>query len=167
MARELYVQLGSKWDLKPFRMIANSETRHETALRALASRADVELPPAVAGKFTVPQIQERYDSLLALGLESESGALRVGAMVEEQDITDLRNLAAVSESAAMRRTIAALEQASGHHLSAFVRNLSARGVEYTPKIVVAADNSDRMHGRRGMGCGNGNGCGQRQGRGRI
>jgi hypothetical protein len=136
MARELYLAFGERWNLRPFRNIVQAETRHEAVLRALAKRAGLSLPETVAGRFTTAAVQERYDTLLARGRQSAQEALRTGALVEEQDIADLRVLARSTDNVDLRQAVAALERASGHHLAAFVRNM---GNSYTAQVLPAAD----------------------------
>ncbi len=168
MARELYTAFAEKWGLRPFQHIPQAEARHESILRQLATRAGLTVPAAVAGRFAAAEVQQRYDALLALGLESADSALRAGAFVEEQDIADLRALLATSDSAELKQIVAALEQASGHHLGAFVRLLTARGVTYTPQVLAPDDFAKLSaaapgHGGGGRGMGLG-GHGYRGGR---
>lgn len=158
MARELYTAFGMQWGLRPFARIPEAESRHEATLRALAARAGVTVLAATPGKFGIAEVQKRYDTLLARGRESAEAALRVGAFVEEQDIADLRTLAATTDSAEMKQVVAALERASGHHLAAFVRNLKSRGVTYTPQVLnagefaaLSADGGSRVGGGRNRG----------------
>lgn len=169
MARELYTAFGAKWDLPPFTHIPQAESRHESALRALAQQAGVAVPAATAGQFVSAEVQKRYDALLALGRQSAESALQAGAFVEEQDIADLRTLAATTDSAELGRIAAALERASGHHLSAFVRSLAASGVDYKPQVLSADDFAALANSAGGPGQGRGRGgqgFGQGQGQGR-
>jgi hypothetical protein len=160
MARELYVAFGAKWSLRPFQNIPQAEAQHESVLKQLAARAGLAVPDATAGRFVSAEVQQRYDAILALGLESADSALRAGAFVEEQDIADLRTLAATTDSTDLKSVVTALEAASSHHLSAFVRMLSARGVTYAPQVLAADDFaklSAAMPGRGGMGAMGGQG----------
>ncbi|MDQ1300584.1 MAG: hypothetical protein QG637_503 [Chloroflexota bacterium] len=173
MARELYAAFGAKWGLQPFTNITQAEVRHEAVLRQIATRAGLTVPTAVAGRFDSVKVQGNYDSLLALGSESADAALRVGALVEEHDITDLNALIATTESTALKAVATAQKTASGHHLQAFVRVLAARGTTYVPQVlkadeyqaILAADSRGMGRGR-GQGNGQCNGQGQGQGRGR-
>lgn len=158
MARELFTSFGAKWGLRPFQSIPQSESRHEAVLRQLAMRAGVTAPATVAGRFASAEVQQRYDALLALGLESADSALRAAAFVEEQDIADLRALRATADSAELQEVVAVLERASGHHLAAFVRALTTRGVSYTPQVLAPdefAALSASGPGEGGMGRGRG------------
>lgn len=154
MAGELYTTFAAKWDLRPFQNIPRAEMRHEMALKNLAMRAGLTVPQEIAGKFTSSEVQKRYDALLKLGLESADSALRTGAFIEEQDITDLRTLAATTDSADLQQVVKALENASHHHLSAFVRSLASRGVTYEAQVLRAdevATLAKAAPGRGGMG----------------
>lgn len=168
MARELYTAFGAKWDLRPFANIPQAEARHEAALRQLATRAGLNLPSAVAGRFDDPEVQKRYDELLALGLQSADSALRVGAYVEEVDIADLNTLLATTDSAALKTVAMALKTASGHHLNAYVGLLQTRSITYVPQVLNADEYQTilaRGHGGPGRGRGQGQGQGRGWGRG--
>lgn len=155
MAGELYLALGEMHAARPFTNIPRAEARHRELLQNLAARAGLPIPAAtVAGRYETAAIQARYDALLARGRGSPLEALKVGALVEEQDIADLRALAITTDQAELKAAIAALERGSQHHLNAFVRNLEARGVSYAPQVLDAevyaaliADNCERA------GCG--------------
>jgi hypothetical protein len=157
MARELYTAFGAKWSLRPFANIPPSEARHEAVLRQLATRAGLALPTAVAGQFDSAEVQSRYNALLALGNESADAALRVGAYVEEVDIADLNTLIASTDSAELKTSATALKTASGHHLSAFVGGLSARGITYAPQVLTADDFKTITGTAEGAGRGRGRG----------
>lgn len=119
MAQELYLAFGKKWGARQFARIPRAEAHHAAMLRALATRAGLQLPEVVAGVFSSAVIQERYDSLLARGLGSEAEALAVGAAVERQDIADLQTLIASTDSAELKQLAQALAAASERHLAAF------------------------------------------------
>jgi hypothetical protein len=138
MAGDIYLKLGEKWNIRPFINIPRAEARHQEMLRELARRAATEQDGAlIAGQYHTAAVQVRYDSLLARGQTSLLEALRVGALVEEQDIADLRALAATTDNPDLKSVIAALERGSRHHLRAFVQNLRSRRAEYTPQALPA------------------------------
>jgi hypothetical protein len=140
MAGELYRAFGEKFAARPFSNIPPAEARHQQLLENLATRAG--LTPAKAttpGRYATPAIQARYDALLAQGQTSLIEALTVGALVEEQDIADLRVLAATTDSPEVKSVMTVLEQGSRHHLNAFGRNLRSHGVDYVAKILTPAE----------------------------
>jgi hypothetical protein len=161
MARELYAAFGAKWGLPPFANIPQAEARHEAVLRQLATRASLAAPTAAAGRFDSTEVQQRYDALLALGLESADSALRAAAFVEEQDIADLQTLIATTDNEALKTAATALKTASGHHLNAFVGVLASRGIAYAPKVLKADEFEAIIGGdSRGKGRGRGHGRGR-------
>jgi len=174
LARDLYVALGQRHDLPVFERIAQSEQRHMDAVANLLDRYDLSDPAAgqAAGAFTDPEIQKLYDDLLARGSQSLVEALRVGALVEEVDIADLREQLDATHREDLRLVYDNLLRGSRNHLRAFVRNLDAEGESYTAQhlpdgdvaAIVAADHepgSGRRGGGRGAGWGQGRGGGWR------
>jgi hypothetical protein len=140
MAGELYRTFGEKHDVRPFKNIPRAEARHRELLENLATRAGlIPARPTTAGRYETPAIQARYDALLARGQVSLVEALKVGALVEEQDIADLRALVATTDNPELKSVVSALEQGSRHHLNAFVRNLRARGIDYVPQVLTPAE----------------------------
>lgn len=158
LAHDVYVALGEAWNLRPFKHIQQAETRHGEAIASLMKRYDVadttrDLP---AGKFDSSDVQKLYDDFIARGKTSADAALAVGAEIEELDIADLRNCITKTAETDVKLVLGNLEQASHNHLRAFVRTLNARGVEYTPKHLPAADyhaivNAEGDRGPRGVG----------------
>jgi len=119
MARELYAAFAAQWDLRPFHRLQAAESRHEEALRALAARAGVALPPTAPGKFAAAVLQQRHDTLCARGLISAAEARAAGEAIERQDLSDLRQLLAVLKNGAFRTVADNLARATERHLAAF------------------------------------------------
>lgn len=159
MAGELYRAWGKQWPLPPFANIPQAEARHAAALQQLAARAGIAIPTAQPGRFATAEIQRRYDALLAQGLVSLPEALRTAALVEEQDIADLRVLMTRSDAPALRALATQLAQASGHHLAAFASQLSRRENSlYQAQILPAAEVEALIKASAGGGgCGSGRG----------
>ena len=139
VAHDLYVAASAKWSLPVFAQIAGAETQHAAALTAVASRMGVAPPPAQPGTYAHPDLQALYDQLRALLEESPTAALRVGALVEETDIADLRQLLATTTDPATLTVLGNLERASLRHLAAFVRQLAAAGVTYAPQVLTPSE----------------------------
>lgn len=171
MAGEIYRRLGEQWQARPFQNIPRAEARHHAALVQLAGRAGMAVEKeTVPGRYLTPEVQARYDALMARGGGSLVDALKVGAFVEEQDIADLRAMMATTDNADLKTVAAALEAGSHNHLRAFVRNLKARGVSYEPQVLPAEEFSgiianDRGHGGRAASLRPG--PGRRHGGGRL
>lgn len=170
VAHDLYAAAFARWNLRVFSNIAESETRHADALIQLAATVGVQPPPAQPGAYVTDDLRSLYTQLLALVNESETAALQAGALVEETDIADLRRLALQATDEASKAVIARLSSASVNHLSAFVRNLAARGVVYAPQVLSADEFAGMMTapggrgGKGGAGMGGGGANGFRGGR---
>jgi hypothetical protein len=102
------------------------------AIKALLDRYGIADPAAGAavGVFTNPDLQTLYNDLVARGKASLVDAFTVGALIEDLDISDLRERATETPDIAL--VYADLVQGSENHLRAFVRNLDRQGVTYTP-----------------------------------
>lgn len=168
LARDLYVALEERYAHGVFGRIAQSEQRHMDAVARLLERYDVPDPAAgqPPGAFTAPEIQKLYDDLLARGSQSLVEALRVGALVEEVDIADLREQLEATDRDDIRRVYDNLLRGSRNHLRAFVRSLDTEGESYVAQQLPAQDVAaivDGAHepgaGRRGGGRGAGRGRG--------
>lgn len=160
VAHDLYAAAASKWNnLRVFANIADAESRHEAALTRLAATIGVAPAAAQPGTYRSSDLQHLYDQLIGLINESQTGALRAGALVEETDIADLRRMAAGATDAGSRSVLANLERASGHHLAAFVRNLAALGVTYERQVLAADDLAAMVSAAPGGGPANGSKAG--------
>jgi hypothetical protein len=105
LAYDLYMELGSLWNISPMKMIAgNSEIVHMQYVEELVAWYDInitdvpdynvsysaaELDAMVPGTFAIPAIQALYDDLNASGQPSKVDSLQVGCIVEVTDVNDL------------------------------------------------------------------------------
>ena len=84
------------------------------------------------GKFTNSAFQLLYEELVAKGSVSIEEAWKVGALIEEMDITDLiESLNKVTDESIIM-VFENLEKGSRNHLRAFTRQLNTLGLTYTP-----------------------------------
>jgi hypothetical protein len=138
LARDVYTTLYDIFPLRPFMNISKSEQQHMNAIKYLLDRYQLDDPAADSetGVFKNTELQELYNTLIQSGKESEIEALKVGALIEEKDILDLkveleenidnRDIAFVYEN---------LINGSMNHLRAFTGVLSRYGVIYIPEIL--------------------------------
>jgi hypothetical protein len=162
VARDVYQALAVRWDHPMFRNIAASEQRHLDATDRLIARFGLtDTTPAEAGRFSIPELQNLHDDLVAQGSLSLVEALRVGVLIEEADIADLKEALGVVSEPMIQRVFDNLLRASGHHLNAFQAALG--GVNENGGVTAASTTSPRpgvcaapSSGRgRGNGAGNG------------
>lgn len=85
------------------------------------------------GVFQNEDLQQLYNEIIETGSSSREEALKMGALIEEVDIIDLRTeLEEIAENEDVIRVFENLCTASERHLRAFVRVLKIYDVEYQP-----------------------------------
>lgn len=126
LARDVYMLLGDKHDVRMFDNIARSEKKHMAAVKRLLDIYSVPDPVGadVPGAFKDPILSELYTSLTAQGERSLAEALRVGVVIEKRDISDLKDRIAATDRADLKAVYGNLLRASNKHLQAFTRLLA-------------------------------------------
>lgn len=128
LAYDLYVALGALYeDETSFDRIAQSEARHQEAVRTVMARYEIADPTADLGpgEFYHPDVQALYETLLAQGQESVEQAIAVGIAVESDDLEELEAaLAALDEEAApdVYQMYEHLKVATERHFASFSWN---------------------------------------------
>ncbi len=138
LARDVYIVLYEKWNRRVFNNISQSEQRHTNAVLYLINRYGINDPVSDdgVGVFTNPDLQNLYNQLTDQGTASLEEALKVGAAIEEIDILDLdKQLNEVIDNEDIKIVYENLRNGSYNHLRAFVRNLSAIGVNYSQQYL--------------------------------
>ncbi len=138
LARDVYLYLYEIYPLRPFLNISGSEQMHMDAVKYLIDTYGLEDPVAndEHGVFKNTDLQALYNKLIEEGSKSAVDALKTGALIEEKDIADLQHeLDSSVKNPDVVRVYTNLKAASGNHLRAYVRNLTARGVNYEPVIL--------------------------------
>ncbi|HPH35128.1 MAG TPA: DUF2202 domain-containing protein [Methanoregulaceae archaeon] len=127
LARDVYLSLGSRWNIPIFANIAQSEQVHMDSVKTLLDRYGVPDPAAgkAQGEFTNPVLQNLYHDLIAQGSASPVEALNAGVLVEETDIADLNKALATTQKNDIRTVYNNLLQGSMNHLNAFQSNLAS------------------------------------------
>ncbi len=137
LARDVYNALYEKWNIPVFRNIAGAEQTHMDAVGMLIERYNLTDPVSrdIPGKFDNPELQKLYNSLTVEGKESLENALRVGATVEDLDISDLKKLIAKTDNDDIKIVYQNLEKGSRNHLRSFVYQLKREGANYSPQYI--------------------------------
>ena len=138
LARDIYKEMFSKFNLRSFINISQSEQTHTDAIKSLLVKYNIEDPVStyIPGIFKNLTLQEFYNTLILTGSVSEIEALEVGAAIEEIDIIDLeKQLNELANNEDIKFVYNNLRNASFNHLKAFVKNLSSRGVTYVPQYL--------------------------------
>lgn len=136
LARDVYLELYSKYQHQVFYNISQSEQVHTDAILKLLNYYDLEDPFInVIGEFTEPTLQELYTILIDLGRINLDSALVVGAIIEETDLRDIEVWKSYTEIQNITQVYDHLISGSQNHLRAFVQDLDKRGIEYYPRIL--------------------------------
>lgn len=147
LAHDVYVTLAAKWSLPIFNNIAQSEQMHTDAVKLLLDRYGLSDPTAgkAVGQFTDPTLQKLYNDLVAQGGQTLAEALRVGATIEDLDISDLNQRASTLPD--VQLVFNNLTKGSRNHIRAFTSQLKAvANVEYQPQYLSQADYSAILSG---------------------
>ena len=109
-----------------FQRIMLSEQRHTDAVAQLLEAYDVEdtVAGAAPGVFTVPELQDLYDTLITVGETGLTAALDVGVLIERKDMIDIVEAIEVSvDYADIVQVYTNLLAGSENHLAAFLKVL--------------------------------------------
>ncbi len=142
LAYDVYVALFERWGAQVFSQIALSEAEHTEAVRQLLIAHGLEDPAASAppGVFQNTELQALYNQLVAMGQPSLIDALKVGCLIEEKDIQDIKDKQAlVVDEPDIVRVYESLLCGSRNHLRAFNSNLVDQGGVYQPQVLSQAE----------------------------
>jgi hypothetical protein len=169
LARDVYISLYEKWELKIFRKIKRAEKIHMKAILRLINRyedLDDPIGDNAVGVFTGAGFEDLYKDFVNLGSTSEVAALEAGARIEEMDIRDLQDQLARTDNTDIQIVYQNLLKGSRNHLRAFVSQLDARDTFFEPQYLstieyaeiiesgkekggTVDENGDRVCGKRG------------------
>jgi hypothetical protein len=136
LAQDVYTALADIWGVSIFNNIANSESKHVNSVIQLASKYNISSDLLPAGEFANPELQALYDSLVAIGSQSLTDALKVGVTIKVVDIEDLETALATTNNADMISTYNKLVSGSENHLASFSKTLANYGDSLAPEDVL-------------------------------
>jgi hypothetical protein len=137
LARDVYNHLAGRWSLRVFSQIASSEGKHMEAIKLLLDKYGIVDPVGedIPGQFSRSDFQVLYAELTASGDSSLGEALRVGAKIEDMDISDLMKAIAESDSQDILTVFQNLAKGSRNHLRTFVSHLQSLQILYVPQFI--------------------------------
>ena len=138
LARDVYNTLHTKWGIRVFNNIAQSEQRHTDAIKSLIEKYELDDPVGndTPGEFVNEDLQNLYNTLVIKGDSTLVDALMVGALIEEVDIIDIKKeIYEHVDNEDITIVYDNLINGSYNHLRAFVRNLSRQDIEYEPVLL--------------------------------
>lgn len=158
LAKDVYLTLYDKWNIRSFSNIAGAEQRHQDQLKSLLDKYGVPsvIQSSTVGDFENPELAKLYSELTTQGLASLEGALKVGGMIEELDILDLQKAIAESDKADVDSTYENLMRGSRNHLRAFAKQYNKNiGGTYQAQLMPAAEVSEIISSDQERGGGEG------------
>ncbi|MBL4699406.1 MAG: DUF2202 domain-containing protein [Phycisphaerales bacterium] len=169
LARDVYAALGDKWGAKVFN-ITNAEQKHMNAMKKMLDRFGMEDPITddTRGVFQSQAFTDLYDQLIKSGSESLLEALKVGAKIEELDLSDIQTAADGVADPVLTKVYGNLTRATRNHLRAFAAQIDLAGSTYTAEHLTQEefDTIAASDFEKGMGNGKGKGMGQGKGQGK-
>jgi hypothetical protein len=166
LARDVYTALNLKWNNPVFSNISVAENTHMNAVIFLLQNYGSDYTSVLEpGKFTNSAFQILYGELVAKGSVSPEEAWKVGALIEEMDITDLAGSLDKVTDESIIIVFENLEKGSRNHLRSFTRQLMLLGLTYTP-VYLSTDEYNQIisspteAGKQYQLNGNGNGKGR-------
>ncbi len=127
LAHDVYQAMYEKWGIRIFNNIQNSETTHQNMVFAvMESRSLADPRQSELGKFTDRDLQKLYDTLIAQGNQSQAEAYKVGVIIEETDIADLKKILGNldAKDGDIKAVLENLLNGSENHLRAFNRQVT-------------------------------------------
>lgn len=138
LARDTYLTFYEAWDLSVFSNIASSEQMHMDALLKLLKKYKLADPAAdtAIGEFTNPDLQTLYNALIAQGSASGLEALKVGGLIEEKDMHDIKAAIDRSQKEDIDAVYESLLCGSRNHMRSFAQNIEAlTGQSYAAQVL--------------------------------
>ena len=141
IARDVYLQLGERWELQPFVNISGAEQAHMDAIAVLLENYGLPDPAQdlVVGQFRNPEFKSLFTRLVEMGHRSELAAIKVGLLIEELDLYDLAEARARTRQPEIIAVYEDLERGSRNHLRAFFRHMQRYEGEYVPQYLSLSD----------------------------
>jgi hypothetical protein len=140
LARDVYSVLNQKWGSQMFSRISNAENNHLNAINLLLENYGVaDTLIGEAGVFVNSDVQTLYNDLISKATISIEEAYKIGALIEEMDIKDLKDALAETTNANITLVFENLERGSRNHLRSFNRQLTSLSIVYTPIYLSPSD----------------------------
>ena len=125
LAKDVYTYFGDKYGSRPFLNIQKSEQRHMDMMIQMLEKDNVSYKISdEPGVFYNEELQALYDKLVAQGSTSELEAFKAGKLIEETDISDLKEAIKHTADETNIEIYRNLLRASKNHLQAFDRQIA-------------------------------------------
>jgi hypothetical protein len=141
LARDVYTTLYSKWGVNMFTNISASEQTHMDGILLLLNKYGLADPAANKGigEFNNTALQTLYNELVAKGNVSITEAYIVGAIIEDLDLSDLKNALAGNDNQDIKVIYESLAKGSRNHMRSFNGVIINSGLVYTPQFITQTE----------------------------
>ena len=147
LARDVYITMYAEWGLPVFDNISQSEQKHMDSILGLLDTYGLDDPALGFGEFADAELQELFDDLVGIGLQSKLDALMVGALIEEVDMEDIVLAMERTGKADILTVYGNLLAGSENHLNSFVKNIEAITGETYVAQWISQEEVDAILGR--------------------
>ena len=138
LAGDVYTFFYETYNHQIFSNISISEDSHTNAVLFLINGYNLTDPaPENAGEYYDARFTKLYTDLTLTGSVSLVEALKIGALIEETDIEDLKIHLGITENEDIIQVYSNLLEGSKSHLRAFVKVLAQLGEIYPPAVIPA------------------------------
>ena len=136
LARDVYLYSFDTYGDRIFKNIASSEQQHMNQVLVLLNNYGL-VDPASAdrGVFKNQTLQELYNELIETAAISLSDALKVGALIEDLDISDISAFESRTSKADILEVYKLLNCGSENHLRSYTERLVNLGIDYRPQYI--------------------------------
>ena len=140
LARDIYLYSFEKYGNAIFNNISQSEQQHMDSVLTLLNKYNIDDPvQSERGVFSNQILQGLYNDLIAQSEESLIGALTVGALIEDLDISDLELNEARTTKTDLLDVYSKLKCGSRNHLRNYISQLMLKGENYVPQYISLAE----------------------------
>jgi len=168
LAHDVYVTLGQKFPSigQILVNIPKSEQKHTDTVKLVLDKYAIADPITddTVSVFKDEAFTKLYQDLVAKGSTSEIEALKVGATIEDLDISDLNSDLSKTKNVDIVTAFEKLRNGSYNHLRSFMSKITALGQTYTPQYISEAEFQNILSSQNVSGNGQGGG-GNRSGNG--
>ncbi len=140
LARDVYLYAYDKYGVITFLNISNSEQKHMDKVLELLNNYDLADPALTErGVFKNIELQQLYNDLTSKVDSSIIEAYKVGATIEDLDISDIDDFIARADRNDILDVYDKLNCGSRNHMRAFSTELSNLGADYSIQFISQAE----------------------------
>jgi hypothetical protein len=136
LARDVYLFSYNKYQISIFNSISQSEQKHMNSILSLLNKYGIPDPASIEiGVFVNQDLQTLYNNLTAQSDISSLEAIKVGATIEDLDISDIDHFTVNTTKSDLLSVYDNLTCGSKNHIRNYTSQLVINGVVYVPQFI--------------------------------